>query len=395
MQPDAIQAGVHSLLKSCAGLKPGDHLLVVGEAGPGSYFEPGLCMAVARIAEAMYINVQVIMAGPVSGADNFPPRVAEAMPRADASVFFSRLGDQVRFVTTPGAGKKIICYAVTAKHFAAPFATLDHQKMTRIHDRLKDRILSSKGYEIRAPCGTRLTGQVHRPAGDDGEDGKDGKDGKDGGDTPAPPAPPATSEFQVDLFPVMIFPPLNCHRLSGHLVLKDFLTSSSTRAYRNSAFLIDSAIHIRVEDSQMVAFAGDAGEIKAVKGQMERAAEITGGDPYALNSWHTGINPGTFFEGNPRDDLERWGTVAFGSPRVTHFHACGRDPGDVAIHLLNASITFDGQPLWENGRFAFLDEPEVESMLSLKERAILGAGHSLGIGIGTGTDIGTGTGIGF
>ena len=340
-------------------MKPGQNLLLVGEAGAGSYFEPGLCFAVASVAEAMGVNTRIIMARPVSGAAHFPERVAEMMPWADATVFFSRLGDQVRFFGTPGAGKKVMCYATTKKHFAAPFATVDYRKMVCIHDLLKNRILSSKHYQISAPCGTRLSGEMRHDRGD--------------GDS-------ATSEFHVDLFPVMIFAPVNCHRLFGNLVLQGFITSSSTRAYKNSVLSINSAINVIVENSHMVDFEGDVGEIKAVKRQMERAAEITGGDPYTINSWHTGINPGTFFEGDPHDDLEYWGTAAFGSPKLTHFHACGRDPGDVAIHLMNASIAFDKKPLWENGRFVFLDFPEARSVLSVEEKEVLHLGSLPGIG---------------
>ncbi len=359
-----IERGVQNLLGRCTNLKPGQNLLLVGEAGRASYFEPGLCFAVARIAEGMGINTRVIMAKPVSGAGQFPKSVAEAMPAADATVFFSRLGDQVRFLDTPGAGKKVMCYAATKKHFAAPFAVTDHQKMQRIHDLLKNRILSSMRYQISAPCGTRLSGEMRHDRRHDRRGGT-----------------PATSEFHLDLFPVMIFAPINCHRMSGNLVLENFITSSSTHAYENSVLRIKSAINVGIEDSRMVKFEGDAGEIKAVKRQMERATEITGGDPYTINSWHTGINPGTFFEGDPYNDLEYWGSMAFGSPKLTHFHACGRDPGDVAIQLINASIAFDDKPLWKNGRFVFLDFPEVRSVLDSTEKEQLHSGYSPGIGL--------------
>ncbi len=354
------ERGARNLLKHCAKMKPGQRLLLVGEAGSASYFEPGLCRIVAEVAQGMGVTAQILTAPPVSGAERFPRDIAAAMRGVDATVFFSRLGDQVRFLATPGAGKKIMCYAVTAKHLGAPFATVHHAKMARIHDLLKRRILSSSHYQLSAPCGTRLRGEIrHGPGPDD---------------------PPATSEFRVDLFPVMIFPPLNCHRVFGNLVLKNFLLSTSTRAYANSVLRINSAINIAIEDSRMVQFEGDAGEVTTVQRQMERAAKITGGDPYALNSWHTGINPGTFFEGDPYDDLEYWGTAAFGSPKFTHFHACGRDPGDVAIHLMDASIAFDDEPLWENGGFAFLDSPQAQGVLSAAEKEKLRAGSLLGTG---------------
>ncbi len=53
----------------------------------------------------------------------------------------------------------------------------------------------------------------------------------------------------------------------------------------------------------MVAFDGSPEEIKALTAHLERA-QLNRGNPYLINSWHTGINPGTYFIGDPYEDLE-------------------------------------------------------------------------------------------
>jgi hypothetical protein len=139
----------------------------------------------------------------------------------------------------------------------------------------------------------------------------------------------------------------------------------------------------------MIAFDGDRELIAQLRNQLERAASITGGDPYRLNSWHTGINPHTFFNGDPDEDLERWGTVAYGSPRYTHIHAAGHDPGDVSIQLFDASIRFGNettrettwQTIWDKGRFIYLDSDEIRALLSASERELLNSSIRLDIGI--------------
>ena len=358
-QPN-IESGLRNLLIRCARLEVGQSVLLVGESGEKPYFESTLVEAASRVAQQLGLIVDSISEEPVSGADDFPPVVANAMQSADVTIFFSRLGDQVRFSDAPGSSVKVMCYATTAEYFAAPFATVDHCSMKHIHDLLIDRLLSATTYRITAPCGTDLFGEI---------------------DNEGVTWSGATTEFQVEQFPMMIFPPINTHHLNGTLVIDRFVTSSSTRAYDDSTLRIDTPIVATLEDSRVVDLKGKSGLVDALTVQLERAARLTGGDPRSINSWHTGINPGTFFHQDPYKDLEYWGTVTFGSPRYTHFHGAGHDPGDIAYHLMDATISFDGESYWENGHFVFLDRPEVQDALPPGDRTYLNAGANQDIGI--------------
>ena len=357
---EALAKGARNLLQNCAGATAGDRVLLVGESGSAPFFDPLLCDDLADVCATLGIDSQVILAQPGADASHFPVAVSEAMQTTDITIFFSRLGDQLRFIESPGASKKIMCYTLDRAHLASDFAGTDYHAMQRLHDHLLAKITASKTYSIEAPNGTSLTAIVPNQV--------------DSGKSPV-------TEFSLQLFPVMIFPPLHFHRLEGQLVLEHFLLSSSTRAYADSVLYLDSPIKITVEDSQMIAFDGNHQLIGRLRHQLERAASITGGDPYQLNSWHTGINPYTFYQGDPYRDLERWGTVAYGSPRYTHIHAAGNDPGDVSIQLFDASIAFDGEVLWDNGRFNYLDSEEVRDILNPAERKQLNASVRLDIGL--------------
>ena len=277
----------------------------------------------------------------MTDASQLPGTIRSAMQSADVTIFFSRLGDQVRFVETPGNSRKIMTYTLTRQHLQSPFAGIDFQAMKKLHDRLVADIKSSGNYRIESGNGTALTAPLQHTLDPQISD---------------------LADFTVELFPVMIFPPVVCTGLSGRLVIEDFVMSTSVRHYDDSVFYLDSPITATIEDSRMVHFDGDAGVIAGLRAQLERAAGITGGDPFRLNSWHTGINPYTFFDGNPHDYIERWGTVSYGSPRYTHIHAAGTDPGDAAIHLMDASILFDDQPFWEQGKFVYLDRLEIQAL---------------------------------
>jgi hypothetical protein len=355
-----IEAGVRNLLLNCADARAGNRVLLVGEDDQDPCFEPELCFEVAGIAESMGMKTDIVMAEVPPDAGHFPDSVRKAMLSADLTIFFSRLGDRVRFLESPGTSKKVMTYTLNRNYLGAPFATLDYRKMQKIHDLLKRRMSDARTCFLEADCGTRLMNDISNDPGI--EDSK-------------------FTEFSLELFPVMIFSPINCNNLRGDLVLQHFLISTSTHSYDDSTLLLNSPVKVQIENSRMVAFEGEEREVRRVKDQLERASKVTKGDAYAVNSWHTGINPNTFFEGDPYENLEYWGTVTYGSPRYTHLHAAGHDPGDISIQLMDASIYFDDEMFWNKGKFVFLDRPEVQALLNSAEKEMLNSEFILDIGI--------------
>ncbi len=353
-----LAAGICNLLIRCVRVKTGEKLLLVGEVGRGTYYESDLCLLVKDEALKQGINASVLYAEPVVDAASISNQVCEEMSSSDSVVFFSRLGDQTRFLPSPGNGKKVMCYTLTKAHLRSAFATVDHQKMTQMLQMLEASIHSASNYQIETSDGTSLIGEI---IDDDSRE--------------------TSTAFHVELFPVMIFEPINCFNFSGNLKISKFITSTSTRAYDDSVLMIETPVNARVESSVITSIDGDRQTVQRIVEQLERAARLSGGDPYVMHSWHTGINPGTFFKGNPFDNLEYWGTVAYGSPRYTHIHATGLSPGDVAYHLMDATIKFDDEIFWENGRFLFLEKPEVSALFTPEERTVLNSRYQLDIGM--------------
>jgi hypothetical protein len=55
----------------------------------------------------------------------------------------------------------------------------------------------------------------------------------------------------------------------------------------------------------------------------------------------------------------------FASPRYLHFHTCGDyAPGEIAWSVIDTTVTLDGTPYWQDGRFVFLDREEVRALLA-------------------------------
>ena len=297
----------------------------------------------------------------VEGPEQFPPVLLARIAQADHTVFFSRLGTQGRFLKFPGSGTKIVAYTLDAASLASPFASLPYAFLQAVHDRLVQKIAASSSYRITCAHGTDLRADLRL-----------------GGSQQADVLTP----FTVRNFPLMIVPPISAQTLTGTLALSLAILSTSTHAYPDPILLLDSPLLLQIDLGRIIGFCGEANQAARAKHHFERVAKEVKGDPYCVNSWHTGFNPGTFFDGLAKDDLSRWGNVAFGSPRYTHFHMVGSDPGDVCGSLFDATISFDGDVLWHEGRLAFLHGSEGEALARAHEVPLELLDLSPAIGIG-------------
>ena len=326
--------GANNLLFDAVKAKAGDRLLIVGEQGENTHFERDVCDAVFAAAKAAGIDAQVQSFEVCNSANDFPESLSETMDSVDHTVFFSRLGDQVRFCSTPGSGSKTMCYALNADYLASEFCRIPHSLLTRLHDSLVDKISNSYQFEITCSMGTALRGNLLTTTTEDTDNN-------------------SFTAFEVGLFPQTIFPPLCCSKMSGKLVLKDWLTSSSTVIYDDSVYYLATPIVATITNGKITQLDGNSEHCAALEKHFYRVSEIVGGEAMSVNSWHTGIIPATWYSGRARDDLERWGSVSYASPRITHFHACGSDPGQIGINLFDASIQFDDEIIFQDGNYLF------------------------------------------
>ena len=327
-----VQEGANNLLLNTVQAKPGERILIVGEKGNHTHFDSAVCDLVAEAARKTGLDASIIVSEIGKSAIDFPHAVSEAMQDVDHTIFFSRLGDQVRFCTTPGQGSKTMCYALDADYLASEFCRIPNPLNQRIYECLMSKISKARQFHITCSKGTDLTGELtNSQAMADNQS--------------------MLTDFEVNLFPLTIFPPISCANMSGKLVLKDFITSSSTIIYDDSVYLIDSPITATIRNGMIVQFDGDRQKCVALETHFKRVSDIVGGEAMAINSWHTGIIPSTWYKGQAVDDLEKWGSVTYASPRVTHFHACGNDPGQIGINLFDASIHLDGEMIWKKGEY--------------------------------------------
>lgn len=347
--PSDPRAGARNLLVGCVGLSAGERLLIVREEGPAGHYEPAVSAHIAEEAQRLGADVRLCPAPAADGPEAALDGLAAAMAGADHTVFLSPIGDRLRFRRIPGEGSKTMCYALDLGLLGADFCRVPHALLSQVHDRLVAALAETRRWRITCPLGTDVTGEMTPPV-------------------PTAPAAGATTggalAFTLALFPVMIFPPLSCARMTGRVVLGRWLTTTATHDYEDDVLHLDAPVTALIDRGRITGFEGPADLARRVTGHYARVGERFGIDPAVVGSWHAGINPKTFYSGRAEDGLARWGSVAFGSPRYTHFHTCGDDPGEICWSLFDASISFDGTSYWRDGRFVFLDRPEARALLS-------------------------------
>jgi len=331
--------GANNLLFDAVKAKPGERILIVGEQGANSHFDTDVCDVVFAAAKAAGIHALKIICKIGNSANDFPQSLSEAMQCVDHTVFFSRLGDQVRFCPTPGKGSKTMCYVLNAEYLASDFCRTPHSLNQQLHDRLIEKISASNQFKITCSKGTDLSGELLNTTA-----------GYATGDS--------FTAFEVNLFPKTIFPPLSCSRMYGKLVIRDFLTSSSTIIYDDSVYYLDHPVVATIDSGTITRLDGNREQCNSLEKHFNRVCKIVGGQAMAINSWHTGIIPSTWYDRRAQDDLERWGSISYASPRITHFHACGSDPGQIGINLFDASITFDDLLMFKEGNYLFPNSDE-------------------------------------
>ena len=337
-------AGARNLLQGRLAVAADQEVLVVTEDAALGHYEGAVGPCIAAEARRLGARVVEIEAPQVAGPEDFPESLAAAVARADHTIFCSRIGDQMRFCPVPGKGSKTMTYCLDMDLLGADFCRVPDALLCQVHDRFLAELAQAERWRITCPLGTDAWGSL------------------------APPADAAEArnadflDFTVGLFPVMIYPPLSAASLTGRVVLTHWLTTTSTHAYDGGLLFLDAPIAALVEAGRIQGFEGPAPLVQKVKDHYARIGELFGVDQDLIGSWHSGINPKCFYARPARDNVNRWGSVAFGNPRYTHFHTCGDSPGEIAWHLFDATIALDDVPYWQDGRFAFLDRPDIAGL---------------------------------
>lgn len=323
---DRLGAGARNMLVACGGARAGERVLVCHEPADEGYYDSPIVAAVTREAAALGLHVTPVEVpfDPVARA--MPDDLAEAMTRADLTVFLARIGDQLRFNSMPAGTRALISYALDAPALASAFGTLPHSAMKALKDALDDAVSSARDIRVTCPAGTDFSG---RPAAMQAEGG----------------------EVSLSRFPMLVIKPILAAGFSGRVALPGFLTGSGSMYYDPYSCFFDGPVHALLDAGRLMGFEGAEADVAAAGAHYDRVSGLFGLDRDAVHSWHVGMHPGCAFPHPAQDDLTRWGGSAFGNPRILHFHTCGAfAPGTISWNVLDPTVELDGQAVWQGGR---------------------------------------------
>lgn len=356
--PDPI-AGAKNLFEECLRLSAGQDVLLIIEPPECRHYDAAMVPFVAEQAWGRGARVTTLAIHPDADLAALAPAFIAALAKADHTIFLNRIGDRVRFGGLACPGTKTMMHAPNLDYLGNAFARTSFKLLDALRTSLMQRISAATICSLRCPQGSDLEMWLH-PEGE---------------------AMPQMTEFAVQNFPVMIIPPMPAASLSGRLMLTGALVSTNTDVYSERVLPLRTPLALLIERGRIRDFEGEAELVRRVRAHFERVGALGAGDPWSVNSWHTGINPNTYFRGRADADWERWDAVVFGSPRYTHFHMCGADPGLVCGQLFDATISFDGEAYWRNGEFCLLERPEIQALLERYPAApeLRGARRDIGI----------------
>ncbi|MEJ0085678.1 MAG: hypothetical protein WDO72_08350 [Pseudomonadota bacterium] len=336
---DAIAAGARNLLIAGARVRRGGKLLIVTEPPGTGRYQDNLADPLVAEAERLGAHAEVLVLPLTTGPEDLPAPLQAALEQADHTVFLHRIGDQLRFREVSGGGTKVISYALDDDYLAEDFGRTPVAVFDEVLERILALLRRAKRYTIVCANGSRAIMRVGRAR------------------------KISVKPFSIGNFPTMIIPPISADKLSGRLVLTHALTSTGIHDYPGSELPLPTPVTFHIDNGRIVDISGQTVLAATVDAHLTRVGKLFyGGDRGALFGWHTGINSTTFFRGDALAESDRWSNVAFGSPRYSHFHFCGTEPGEISGAIFDATIAFDDQVVWSNGRLALFSESEIDDI---------------------------------
>ena len=334
-------AGADNLLNNCVNPQPGETVLIVTEDADLNYFDSRAPAVVEDRARARGANVLSMKTQRIKGPDHVPNVIRAAVAEADHTIFFNRIGDQMRFRGLPGTGSVTMMYALDVESLASDFCTLPHDFMSEFGRLLQAELDANPDWRITCPLGTDIRGRSE-PVGQG----------------------TAKDDFRVSLFPVTVFRPVPATHMDGKVVLSRWVNSTNTHVYDNEVLRLEQAVTAHIKAGRICDLEGPQDVVAGLEAHMDRVADELGIDSRSVHSWHAGINPRTKYFRKAQSDPARWGGMMFASPRYLHFHTCGDyAPGEICWHVLDATVTFGNNTIWNEGRLEVLRIPGVPELL--------------------------------
>lgn len=327
VQDTSFELTATNLLSHCAKLKVGDRLLIVAESPDFGYYDGITAQRVAVAAAARGIETTLVMVPFQEVIREISPEDAGLMVVADCTIFFARLGDQMRFRALPAGTRAVVCYTLDMAAFCSAYGTAHYAAYEALKYAIDDMVAAARDIHVTCPLGTDFRG--HGPA--------------------VPKA--RRTDVTVKRFPMSVFAPVPAAGFSGRAALAGFLLGTGSRYYQPYGRALQAPLFACFEAGRLSHFEGLPDDVALATAHCLDIAGRFDLDAGAVHSWHAGIHPGCAHPLPVHSDYLKWSGSAFGNPRILHFHTCGAEPpGEISWNIIDPTIWIDGVAVWQEGR---------------------------------------------
>jgi len=318
-------AGAMTLLQDCIGGQSGERLLIVSEPEGCGFYNDDAPKLTAAAARALGMRVYRTEAEALLQNATDTESLYDTLRGFTHVVFFSRVGDQIRFLDHQDMPSMTMCYTLDLESLKSDFGTACYHGMCEVKAAIDEAFMSASHIKVTCPRGTDYSG---RPA--------------QGDKTP--------TEVTLKRYPMLVSQPIPALGFSGRVALSRFLVGTGSCPYEPYCLPLQEDVFACIEDNRITRFEGKPSEVERINNHYRHVSALLSVEPWYVDSWHAGIHPGCQFSNDAQEDILRWSSSAFGNPRLLHFHTCGEyAPGEISWNIVDPSIELDSVPVWESG----------------------------------------------
>ncbi len=322
----ALKQAVENLFFDCAGCSPGDRILIVHENENDGYYDPELVHAVSQACLEIDLEAKTYAVPFQRHVSDPDADLVRSMDAVDCTVFFARIGDQVRFRASSTQKTQVISYALDQGMLSSAFGRTPYSGFQRLKQLVDAAVFSAGVVHVTCPNGTDFKGTVRDPL-------------------------TADADVTCKRFPLSVFTPVPARAFQGTIAQRGFLTGTGSHFYEPYSCALHETLFVSFDGNQITNFDGQPKDVAAARAHYQFVGNHLGIDTHFVHSWHVGIHPGCSYLQPAGASLERWSGGAFGNPRLLHFHTCGAyRPGEISLNILDPTVRLDGVAVWDNGR---------------------------------------------
>ncbi|WP_430878959.1 hypothetical protein [Granulosicoccus sp. 3-233] len=328
-----------TLLRDCVRGEPGQRLLIVSEPEGSGFYDDAAPKVTAAAGRFIGMRVYQTQSECFLATAEDRELLLDLLRGFDHIVFFSRVGDQIRFSADKDMPSSTMCYTLDLESLNSAFGTACYRGMCAIKEVIENALLAAQHIRVSCPLGTDYEGYPQWPSCSAGD-------------------------VRIKRFPMLVPRPIPAEGFHGKIVLDRFLVGTGSQFYQPYHLPLHDTVFAHIENNRILDFTGPDSEVKRVRGHYAHVSQLYDIDPDYVHSWHAGIHPGCHFPSKAESDILRWSGTAFGNPRILHFHTCGNyAPGEISWNILDPTIRIDDVPIWDKGWLQPERLPGIEPVL--------------------------------